>query len=81
MLERVLNYFRPTIAHGDHLIELTAAGGDEGELRSHEEPVQRDQTEDGSHAARGHRERRSMGRLRSDKSKEHMGVIYIVVGT
>ena len=81
MLQRGLNHLRAAIALGDHLIELAAAGGDQLELRSHKETVQRDESKDGKQAARRRGHGRGFGRLRSNKYKEHMGVIYIVVET
>ena len=81
VLESSLNHFGAAIALGDHLIELAAPGGDEGEFGGHEEPVYGHQSKNSEEAARRRGHRRRVSRLRSNKYKEHMGVIYIVVET
>ncbi len=79
ILERRLNRSRAAIALGDHLIELAPPGGDEGELGSHEKPIQRDQSKYGNNTARRHCYRRRIGGLRSNKSKDHKSVIYSIL--
>ena len=73
MQEGGLNDLGAAIALGDHLIQLAAPRGYEGEFRGHEEPVQCDEAEDGKETARSRGARRRMGRLRSNKYKEHIG--------
>ena len=73
VLQRGLNDLRASIAFGDHLLELAAAGGNERELGSHEETVQCNKAEDGKQAARRRGPGGSINRLCSNKFKEHMG--------
>ncbi|GAC1416539.1 MAG: hypothetical protein NVSMB53_15510 [Gemmatimonadaceae bacterium] len=84
MLEHRLDGSRAPIAPGDHLVKLAASGGYEGELGGDEKSVHRDQSKYSNHATRRHGHRRRIGGLCSNKSKDHMPLIYsnhIVVET
>jgi hypothetical protein len=81
MLERGLNSAGATIALADHLVDFAAPCGYQGKLGSDKKGVQGDQSKHGNHAAGGRGLRRRIRGGRSKKSKDHMSVIYIVVGT
>lgn len=81
MLERRLNRARTTIALADHRVDFAAPSGYQGKLGSDKKGVQGDQSKHGNHAAGGRGDRRKIRGVRSKKSKDHMRVIYIVVGT
>jgi hypothetical protein len=81
VLERRLNRARPAITLADHLVDFAAPGGYQGKLGSYKKGVEGDQSEHGNHAAGSRGDRRRIRGVRSKKSKDHMRVIYIVVGT
>jgi hypothetical protein len=81
MLESTLNDLRAAITAGDHLVQFTAAGGDQRKLGGHEKTVDGDQSEYGYQTAGRYAKGWRVGGLRGNKSKDHKPVIYMVVET